>query len=58
MVALTGVKSRERSSIFPSSSIIGMVGSGVGAFYGPPGSRNHVSQRLQQEQQQRTKRRP
>jgi len=50
MVALTVVKSRERSSIFLCPSIRGMVSRGVGAFYGPPGSRNHLNQGLQQYQ--------
>jgi len=46
MVVLTAIKIREWSSIFPS--IRGMVGHGVGVFYGPSGSQNYVNQGLQQ----------
>jgi len=51
MLALTAVKGRELSSIFPCPSIKGLVGRGVYAFYGPLGSRNQVNQGLQQQQQ-------
>jgi len=49
MVALTAVKNRERSSIFPCPSMRRMVGRGFDAFYSPPSSRNHVNQGLQQQ---------